>query len=591
MTTLKAPLSMTCLLLCVAAPGCGTDIFGGGGESSAAERAGSGEVRGDVNDFLVNCVPPEEEPVAETATNLAASTTKTGASYYTCGETRYEGRERYEQLTVFGGQNGELWPGNVIDFELFMKTGRVQGVNVPRGPVELVVGDAGLAAKTLPGEDQKSPFIALVDEPSSARMLAAMQRLLSTPGLTANGALEMAQSDYNSEQQLSKDLKISARFSGYGVNASLSAIFSSKKTSKRHTHLFQLTKRYVPVIASTPQQPSDWFAASVGVKDLEGSFDCQRPFAVIKRVIYGQTAVIRVESNEDLETTRRDLSAAISFKGSGASAGGTKNSVLNTSKSTMTSYIVGVSGDVAIQPGDSPENQMAKIGTLFEAPFGKGRFGSIIGMELQDAKGRTIVLGDPYDFTFPTCEPVTTNLWLLPTKVYSNNTDYLFGLRGTYLDGAGQALDYMKSVAVAPKFQDGTQEGAPPGLFWSQPYTPSAVNVGGFLRDFGLQPGDAISVPVRVADDAVIELDAYFSRVTGSTAVVTGAGENKLAKLSCNPDPNANPPACRYDIGQPNAVVGADVLAARELKVDNTQNPYGQRTAWVKLFKSKANLQ
>jgi hypothetical protein len=588
------------LSLTLVAAACGGDEEDGGNSASEAERARAAE-RGDVRELLTQCTPGSATPSDEEIP-LETSYPKQGASFYTCTETRYRGSAAFEQMVTFGNQGGALWPGNVIKFDEFMETGRLTSLPLKRGPVEMaIVGALIEGREVLPGES--SPYITRVDEPTDANAVAAMQNLMSTPGLSAPAQITFKTSEYQSEMQLSREFGISAKASFAGVSASVGAFFKRSSDISRNSYLFEYTQAYFSVVASTPTNPADVFATSVGVSELEPFISCESPMAFIKGVTLGRRAYVRIETIASREETERELTAAVKAKALGGSvavnAEASFSNFASSSSATVEALILGGDAGAGSVSGAEPSEIVSRLSEFFAEGFSAGKPGVIIGYTLQDATGSVIAFADPYDFTVPKCQPYQTTLHMLPSMFKpitgSTSNDFLGGFQALSIDADAQVVSFAKTITFEPgsPTQAYVGDNVPRGLFWAR----TSSNTANGITEWGLTGDQTIKIPVQVGDGVSLKLGAFIARKVNGGTKRNDPENDTIATIPCQPIPGSYPPECSFGVGEPNAAVGLTRYDAPALPLGcNVATTVGctfnstdsKFAASVKLFKNPA---
>jgi thiol-activated cytolysin len=254
---------------------------------------------------------------------------------YTCQHQELEETRHFHEIVAFAANSQTLYPGALVGGEQVL-----DGVLIPkpieRAPVRVSASLEGVL---------DGPVSATLEEPSLSAFRDAMAEILGANiiGQTpANIAFDMR--EVHSSEQLDLALGVSADW----LTADLGASFEFNSKEERSRVIVDFTQVYYTVDVDPPARPSEAFADSVSLADVEQGLRDEPP-AYVSSVSYGRVVYFAATSSFSSE----ELRAALEF-GFTAGAADIAGSVSLThaevlAESQITAYILGGSGDVAVR--------------------------------------------------------------------------------------------------------------------------------------------------------------------------------------------------------------------------------------------------
>jgi thiol-activated cytolysin len=310
--------------------------------SACSATLGDTDSRGDADaiDAYLRGLPylPSDEPgVAEGERSVPAR-----QGDYQCTKQSLTETKQFDRIVAYAANSDSLWPGAIVAGDSVYE-GLFAQVGFERDPLTVSVSLESLAGK-------KS---AVLEEPSLAAFREALGGILDSEldGATpANIYSEIE--EVHSQEQLA--LALGAEVSWLGSAASIAASFDFQEQETRSRYLVKFTQAYYTVDLDAPARPSDFFAGSVTLADVEARVDAGNPPLYVASVTYGRMVVFTFES----EYSSEEMNAALEF----AYAGGvdvsgnvsvTYKDIISSSK--ITAFILGGSGGEAARTIDSYE--------------------------------------------------------------------------------------------------------------------------------------------------------------------------------------------------------------------------------------------
>ncbi len=261
---------------------------------------------------------------------------------YQCVTQDLRETRQYDKIVAYAANSDALWPGAMVAGDS-VYTGLFTQMALPRAPMTI-----SMSLENLVGA--KSATLA---EPSLSAYREAIGQILASEvdGATpANLYSEIEQ--VHSEEQLA--LALGAEVSWLGSSASIAASFDFAQQDTRSRYLVKYTQAYYTVDVDVPGRPSDLFADSVTLTDVERVMGPENPPLYVASITYGRMVVFTFES----EYSGEELSSALEFTYSGGVdvSGDVSVSYKDIiSKSKITAFILGGAGGQAARTIDSYE--------------------------------------------------------------------------------------------------------------------------------------------------------------------------------------------------------------------------------------------
>ena len=267
---------------------------------------------------------------------------------YSCTTENLQETRQYDRIVAYAANSDSLWPGALVSADSVV-SGLFTQIVLPRAPEKISV-----SLENLGGSKQ-----ATIKDPSLASYRDGLASILDaeiTGSTPANIYSEIERVD--SEEQLDMALGVQASW-GLGI-ASLKTSFDFSNTTVRSRYVVRYMQAYYTVDLDAPTAPSQLFAPTVPLADVEARMDDQRPPVYVSSVTYGRMVLFTFESQYSAE----EMSAALDF----AYAGGvdvsgdvsvTYKDILSRSK--ITAFILGGDAGAAVQTIDSYDALIAFI--------------------------------------------------------------------------------------------------------------------------------------------------------------------------------------------------------------------------------------
>lgn len=300
---------------------------------------------GDINAYIASLpyLPVENPQVAE-----GARSAEQREGDYSCTTQNLQETRQFDRIVAYAANSDSLYPGALVSADSVM-TGLFTQIVLPRAPATISVSLENLAGDKT----------AVIKDPSLSAYRDALASILDTEITGSTPAnLYSEIEEVHTEEQLNMALNVQASW-GLGVS-SVKTSFDWSKKETRSRYLVRYTQAYYTVDLDAPGRPSDVFASTVRLADVQEKMDETRPPAYVSSVTYGRMVLFTFES----EYSAQEMGAALEFAYSGGYDVSGDVSVTYKdmiSKSKITAFILGGDGGTAAQSIDSYEALMEFI--------------------------------------------------------------------------------------------------------------------------------------------------------------------------------------------------------------------------------------
>ena len=259
---------------------------------------------------------------------------------YQCITQNLTETRQFDRIVAYAANSDSLWPGAIVAGDSIYD-GLFSQVGFERRPLTISVSLENLAG-------HKS---ARLEHPSLSTYRDALATILDSEidGATAANIYSEIE-EVHSEEQLA--LALGAEVSWLGSAGHVKASFDFEQQQTRSRYLVKYTQAYYTVDLDAPARPSDFFAPSVTLADVEARVDQANPPLYVASVTYGRMVLFTFESDYSAE----EMEAALEFAYSGGVDVSGDVSVTYKdiiSKSKITAFILGGSGGDAARTIDS----------------------------------------------------------------------------------------------------------------------------------------------------------------------------------------------------------------------------------------------
>ncbi len=259
---------------------------------------------------------------------------------YQCVTQSLTETRQFDRIVAYAANSDSLWPGAIVAGDSIYD-GLFAQVGFERQPLTISVSLENLAGR-------KSALVASPSLSSYRDALAAILDAELDGATTANIYSEI--DEVHSEEQLA--LAMNAQVSWLGSAGHVKASFDFDQQDTRSRYLVKYTQAYYTVDLDAPARPSDFFAPSVTLADVEARVGVSNPPLYVASVTYGRMVLFTFESSYSAE----EMGAALEFAYSGGVDVSGDVSVTYKdmiSKSKITAFILGGSGAAAARTIDS----------------------------------------------------------------------------------------------------------------------------------------------------------------------------------------------------------------------------------------------
>lgn len=324
---------VACGLACggVGAGGCGGELDAEGPVMPAADdRAAIDEyIRG------LGTLPVADEQVEEGTATAAVQ-----EGDYSCSRQNFRETRQYDKLVAYAANSESLWPGAIV-----------AGDSIYEGLFTPIVMDRAPLSFSVSLENLSGAKSATMDKPSLSEFREALGWILSSEVTGATPANLYAEiEEVHSKEQLAVALGADVDW----LTGSVATSFQFGEENVKSRFLVKYVQSYYTVDVDPPRRPSDVFASSVRLADVEAAMPAGRPPVYVSSITYGRMILFTFES----EYSAQEMGAALDFVYRGGVRVSGDVSVTYEemlSKSKITAYILGGSGGMAAQSIDSYE--------------------------------------------------------------------------------------------------------------------------------------------------------------------------------------------------------------------------------------------
>lgn len=258
---------------------------------------------------------------------------------YQCVRQNLTETRQFDRIVAYAANSESLWPGAIVAGDS-VYDGLFAQVGFDRKPLTISVGLenlVGTRSATLP-----SPSLSSYRDALTGILDAELDG--ATP---ANIYSEIE--EVHSEEQLA--LALGAEVSWLGSAGHISASFDWSQQQTRSRYLVKYTQAYYTVDVDAPARPSDFFADTVDLADVQDRVGPTNPPLYVASITYGRMVVFTFES----EYSAEEMEAALDFAYSGGVDVSGDVSVTYKdiiSKSKITAFILGGAGGDAARTID-----------------------------------------------------------------------------------------------------------------------------------------------------------------------------------------------------------------------------------------------
>ena len=265
---------------------------------------------------------------------------------YSCSEQDYKETRQYDKIVAYAANSESMWPGALVAGDA-VYTGHFTPLALARAPMRFSVSLENLAGA-------KS---ATMDAPSLSSFRDQLTGILDAEITGATPANLYADiEEVHSEDQLALALGVNVDLIAAGFGSS----FDFSRSNVKSRYLVEYTQAYYTVDVDAPHAPSDVFAPSVSLAEVQARMPQGSPPLYVSSITYGRLVLFAFES----EYSAFEVGAALDFVyHGGVDVSGdvslTYKEIL--SKTKITAYILGGSGGAAAMAIDSYEALIAFI--------------------------------------------------------------------------------------------------------------------------------------------------------------------------------------------------------------------------------------
>jgi thiol-activated cytolysin len=264
---------------------------------------------------------------------------------YDCIETDMSETRQYDRVVAYAANTESLWPGAIVNGDS-VYSGLFSQMSFRRRPATISV-----SLESLDGRRS-----AVLKDPNLSSFREALGEILEANVLGATPAnLYSEIEEVHSGEQLSLALGVDVSL-GLGT-VGIASSFDWQKEEVRSRYLVKFIQNYYTVDLDVPISPSEFLASDVTLDEVQARMKPTNQPVYVSSITYGRLVVFSFES----EFASDEMNAALEFAYSGGVdiSGDTSLSYKEMiSRSKITAFILGGSGQQAVQTIDSYESLM-----------------------------------------------------------------------------------------------------------------------------------------------------------------------------------------------------------------------------------------
>ncbi|MCP4131220.1 MAG: hypothetical protein GY754_09590 [bacterium] len=333
---------------------------------------------------------------------------------YICSEKKYEAAAQFDTMLALDPQSDVIWPGSIVE-----------GSSIASGEYAPIFGERGglsfsISLSNIDGSPGRE-----VSEAKLSNVREAINELLAlkvTGSTTAKISFELV--DVYSESQTTMDLGISFNYGAHAVNSQFN--FSDSNINSRV--MLKFLQTYYTLDLDTPNNPGDFFGASVTWDDIQSQVRGMISPAYVSSITYGRLVLFSFESS----ASRTALKAAVEYAYTAAIGGSVSiaaeyESILNNT--TIKATIIGGSASAAVKTiyGYSELKQFIEEGANYSASSPGAPLAYKL-RHLSDNSPASVVLTSEYSVR--SCHPKTPQYTVTVDRVEA--TGYEIGAFGVH---------------------------------------------------------------------------------------------------------------------------------------------------------------
>lgn len=331
-------------------------------------------------------------------TNIYGTNTNT-----VCTTTDYNLQTNFESIAILKPNDGIVWPGALVIGDASMKSGLPTPFTIKRGPMTLRVD--------LPGIQDAGNI--LIEDPKFTDVDAGIDKALEWWNANAykegyvNPASQYSEAKTSySSKQASIELGLNASWASNDVASQ----FNYETTSTKRVAMMSFKQVFYTVTMDFPNSPSDVFADSVTLSQVESAFNSSTPPAYVHSVSYGRIIMFRMEST--YEESEADFQGSFEYAAGKRSATGNLEVKYKEilENSNITTIVIG--GNAEVGASAVSAKNFGDLETIIKgknAVYSRDNPGVPISYTVRYLKDNTLAkLGDSTDYKVINCETTGT---------------------------------------------------------------------------------------------------------------------------------------------------------------------------------------
>lgn len=352
-----------------------------------------------------------------------------GGFNVSCITTDYNLKANFEDVAILRPNNGIIYPGALVLADENLLKGTPTPLEIDKAPARLRID--------LPGMGENGNLD--VPDPDFGNVEAARDNALDWWNNNAyqEGYVNPAYISYQasssfSSQQVSIDLGLNVAW----ATGEVSSEFNYTSTTTKKVAMMAFKQGFYAVTMQTPQRPSDVFAPSVSLSDLENQIGPTAALAYVHTVIYGRIIMFRMETT--VETNSTNVELALEYATGVTNVTGAAKTTVDNILANSTINVITIGGNASVASQAVSAKGFADLQAIIQgenAVYSKSNPGVPISYVIRYLHDNTIArMGYSTDYSVVECSKA-----LVPGATISiiHEAGYVAWAEVSYLDKNG----------------------------------------------------------------------------------------------------------------------------------------------------------
>lgn len=272
-------------------------------------------------DGAISTAPPRER-------------TNTGNAVIITTRTKRSLSQNLSEVVILSPTAGVVFPGATVIADQSLMAGKPAPITLPRGKMTISIDLPGLQNGHRVVENPTNSSV----QNAISQMLEEWNRNPASQGYVNTARSYMLDTEGHSSQQTALGLGLNAKW----ASGSASAALDIKQGSQTNTVVAFFKQVFYAVTVDNPAKPSDFFADSVSLGDVQQAVNAQHPPAFVRSVDFGRILLVRMDTTS--RDTKANLTGAFEQATVGVEASGTLAARYNEIVKNASFTVVAIGG-------------------------------------------------------------------------------------------------------------------------------------------------------------------------------------------------------------------------------------------------------